>query len=68
MFLYAGMNEFVPIQAPRTAVSVSGNVVVPAAIADAGEHAVRRFLEFFAATIRNRNTREAYYRAACIVT
>ena len=45
--------------------SVSGPVVIPAAIADAGEHAVRRFLEFFAATIRNRNTREAYYRAAC---
>ena len=41
------------------------SVVIPAAIAGAGEHAVRRFLEFFAATIRNRNTREAYYRAAC---
>jgi hypothetical protein len=38
MFLYAGMNGLVPIKAPRTAVSVSGNVVVPAAIADAGEH------------------------------
>jgi integrase len=37
---------------------------VPAAITGAGDHAVRRFLEFFAATIRNRNTREAYYRAA----
>jgi hypothetical protein len=24
-----------------------------------------RFLEFFAATIRNRNTRMAYYRACC---
>ena len=31
----------------------------------AGERAARRFLEFFAATIRNRNTREAYYRACC---
>jgi site-specific recombinase XerD len=41
------------------------NIVIPAAIADAGEHAVRRFLEFFAATIRNRNTRAAYYRACC---
>jgi hypothetical protein len=49
-----------PIKAPRTAVSVYGNVVVPTGIADAGEHAVRRFLEFFAATIRNRNTREAF--------
>jgi hypothetical protein len=38
---------------------------VPAAIAGAGEHATRRFLEFFAATIRNRNTRMTYYRACC---
>jgi integrase/recombinase XerD len=59
------MNELVTIKAPRTAVSVSGSVVIPAAIAGAGEHAVRRFLEFFAATIRNKNTRTAYYRAAC---
>jgi integrase/recombinase XerD len=59
------MSELVTIKAPRTAVSVSGRVVIPAAIAGAGEHAVRRFLEFFAATIRNKNTRVAYYRAAC---
>jgi integrase/recombinase XerC len=38
-------------------------MVVPAAIAGAGDTAVRRFLEFFAATIRNKNTRMAYYRA-----
>jgi integrase/recombinase XerD len=31
-------------------------------LADAGEQAVRHFLEFFAATIRNTNTRMAYYR------
>jgi site-specific recombinase XerD len=37
--------------------------VVPKVIADAGDHASRRFLEFFAATIRNKNTRLAYYRA-----
>src|SRR6516225_10647023 len=30
-----------------------------------GGHAVRRFLEFFAASIRNRNTRMAYCLAAC---
>src|SRR3954462_3350755 len=59
------MNEIVTIKAPPTAVSVSGNVILPGVVADAGEHAVRRFLEFFAATIRNRNTREAYYRAVC---
>jgi len=32
-------------------------------VGDAGEDAIRRFLEFFAATIRNRNTRVAYYNA-----
>ncbi len=37
---------------------------MPAAIAGAGEDATRRFIEFFAATIRNRNTRAAYHRAA----
>jgi integrase/recombinase XerD len=39
--------------------------VVPAAIAGAGEDGAKRFLEFFAATIRNKNTREAYYRTCC---
>ena len=39
-------------------------IVVPRVIADAGDKAARRFLEFFAATIRNKNTRMAYYRAA----
>lgn len=38
-------------------------VTLPAIIAQAGEHAGRRFLEFFAAHIRNRNTRQAYARA-----
>ena len=33
-------------------------------IAGAGEQAARRFLEFFAVNIRNRNTRAAYARAA----
>jgi site-specific recombinase XerC len=40
-------------------------VVIPALVAAAGEHAARRFLEFFAATISNKNTRAAYYRAVC---
>ncbi|MGH7079990.1 MAG: tyrosine-type recombinase/integrase [Acetobacteraceae bacterium] len=39
--------------------------MVPRVITDAGDQAARRFLEFFAATIRNKNTRLAYYRAAC---
>jgi site-specific recombinase XerD len=36
----------------------------PALIAAAGESAQRRFLEFFTANIRNRNTRRAYAQAA----
>lgn len=38
---------------------------LPSLIEQAGEAAQRRFLEFFAAQIRNRGTREAYARAAC---
>jgi len=40
-----------------------GGVILPAVIADAGEKASKRFVEFFTATIRNDNTREAYGRA-----
>jgi site-specific recombinase XerD len=36
---------------------------VPSIIADAGERAGRRFVEFFTANIRNPNTRAAYARA-----
>ena len=36
---------------------------MPVLIARNGENAARRFLEFFAATIRNKNTRAAYYLA-----
>jgi hypothetical protein len=38
--------------------------VVPALVAAAGERAGMRFLEFFAANIRNPHTRRAYARAA----
>jgi len=38
-------------------------MLVPRVIAEAGDQAARRFLEFFAATIRNKNRRMAYYRA-----
>jgi hypothetical protein len=37
--------------------------VVPAIFAAAGEKAMRRFLEFFAVTIDNKNTRNAYLHA-----
>lgn len=36
----------------------------PALVAAAGRESERRYWEFFAVTIRNRNTREAYLRAA----
>lgn len=45
--------------------TIATSVVVPAIVAEAGEAAGKRFLEFFAATIRNKNTRMAYYRACC---
>jgi site-specific recombinase XerD len=55
----------IPKSAARTAAAVANTIVLPAAIAGAGDHATRRFLEFFAASIRNKNTRMAYYRACC---
>lgn len=36
---------------------------LPSLIVDAGENAAERFIEYFTARIRNRNTREAYARA-----
>ena len=50
----ARMNQLVPIS----------SAAVPALIAAAGERASMRFLEFFAANIRNPHTRRAYARAA----
>jgi site-specific recombinase XerC len=48
------MNKLVPISSPA----------LPALVAAAGERASMRFLEFFAANIRNPHTRRAYARAA----
>src|SRR5215469_12934900 len=48
------MNQLVAISSP----------VVPALVTAAGERASMRFLEFFAANIRNVHTRRAYARAA----
>ncbi len=52
-------------QPVKVSARVASSIVVPAIFADAGDQAARRFLEFFAATIRNKNTRMAYYRAVC---
>jgi len=58
------------IPAPSSAVAKTpvlkiGRVsfVVPAVIGTAGARASKRFVEFFTATIRNKNTRLAYARA-----
>lgn len=47
----------------RRALTRAGLPALPAIIANAGDQAARRFLEFFTAQIRNPNTREAYGRA-----
>ena len=48
------MNQLIPI----------GSSTLPVLVVRAGERASTRFLEFFAATIRNPHTRRAYARAA----
>jgi hypothetical protein len=50
------------IPSPLLPVS-SGGFPVPAIIADGGDKASEHLLEFFAATIRNKNTRAAYVQA-----
>jgi len=47
----------------RACNATAGFHSLPTLIAQAGEHASRRFLEFFTASIRNRNTRAAYAKA-----
>jgi integrase/recombinase XerD len=48
---------------PPPALMRAGLAALPAIIRDRGERASRRFIEFFTASIRNRNTRAAYARA-----
>jgi site-specific recombinase XerD len=50
---------------PVTTTTLKISLAVPAMIAEAGDRASRRFLDFFAASIDNDNTRMAYYRAVC---
>jgi integrase/recombinase XerD len=54
-------SELVPIS--RRDLARAGMENLPAAIGRAGETAAWRFIEFFAATIRNKNTRYAYAQA-----
>lgn len=55
-------SELVKTDQGNIAAANSGPIL-PAIIAQAGERASRRFIEFFTATIRNPNTRRAYARA-----
>jgi site-specific recombinase XerD len=58
------MSDTALVPLPLTPLAIADECcVVPRLIAEAGDHATRRFLEFFAATIRNKNTRMAYIRA-----
>src|SRR4051812_11922677 len=57
------MDQLAIVSGAGAVKATASRVIVPALVADAGEQAARRFLEFFAATIRNKNTRMAYYRA-----
>ena len=59
------MPAVVETGAPVATSTIESSLVVPAMIADAGDRASRRFLDFFAASIGNDNTRMAYYRAVC---
>jgi hypothetical protein len=61
--MHEPMHDLVPI-APATAVgSPDARLLVPTLIVGAGDRAARRFLEFFAATIRHKHTCMAYNRA-----
>src|SRR4051794_16967303 len=51
------------LPSPNTVALASSGFTLPAIIADAGDAATKRFLEFFTATIRNAHTRHAYARA-----
>ena len=57
-------SAMVPVRARRgSALARAGLEVLPAIVTRAGEDTARRFLEFFTANIRNRNTRAAYGKA-----
>jgi len=61
------MSDQLPAVLPPGAIAPAASAdtytVVPALVADLGEPAAWRYVEFFAANIRNPNTRRAYVRA-----
>ena len=63
-----GVHDRLPTSSPRSSrparsPTSADTHLVPALIADAGEQAGWRYVEFFTANIRNPNTRRAYARA-----
>jgi site-specific recombinase XerD len=57
-------NELIPSAKAADGIARhAGAFLPPAVIADAGDQAAKRFVEFFTATIRNPHTRKAYARA-----
>jgi hypothetical protein len=57
-------NQLPTVAAPGTLTVQTDTYIVPALIADLGEQASWRYVEFFTANIRNPNTRRAYARDA----
>lgn len=55
------MSKEIIVLEPAKGVTIAART--PAAVARAGRKATKRFFEFFTANIRNKNTRDAYYRA-----
>jgi site-specific recombinase XerD len=60
-----GLPAVVETATAVTTSTLRSALAVPSMIANAGDRASRRFLDFFAASIENDNTRMAYYRAVC---
>ena len=56
-------NQLPAIIPPCALTTTTDTQMVPALIADAGDHAAWRYVEFFTANISNPNTRRAYARA-----
>src|ERR1700735_166736 len=61
-------DESLPTIIPPTAAeiftrSVAGGALIPSLVANAGESAAWRYVDFFTSNIRNPNTRRAYSRA-----
>ena len=57
------MSDLISLPGRPQALDVAGSVLVPALVADLGDAAAWRYVEFFTANLRNLHTRRAYARA-----